>query len=118
MSIESTNKLKKEVRSLYCEMATKVAAHMGTKRYASDCFCADNTEPVGTFDHSRSVINFISEAVADRIDKEKHDKITDIMNACDVVIALEDIPGDISDNEALGRMIQYAKNALSHERRR
>lgn len=105
--------IKDEVRSHYCEIAHKAAIHLGFPKIAADCFCSDN-KSVGTFDHSRGVVEFVKEAVDKRIRDEQEQHMAELGALCQSVIDWSESPGDATENSMAFVLVEYARQTLNN----
>jgi len=61
---------KSEVIEALCELADKVGEHIFNHTVASDCFC-ENGGPDELFRFDEEVLQFIKDAVDEKLNKEK-----------------------------------------------
>lgn len=71
---------KAEVIRNFCALSTKVMKEVYNYREAADCFCSDNNTPDEHFVFSDSVMEFIDDAVNERIEREKDRAYYDYLN--------------------------------------
>lgn len=65
---------KKEVIEKFCELATKVGAEVFNHHFAHDCFCGavPMVTSLHTFQFETPVLDFIVEAVNEKIERESN----------------------------------------------
>jgi len=66
---------KEEVIRQYCSIGGEVAEHVFGFLEAADCFCSDTLEGF-SFQYSRRILDYIRDAVHDRIKKEREELLS------------------------------------------
>ena len=62
---------KEEVIAAFCHLATRVGNDVFKNEFAHDCFCGQNFLANHNFQFDEKIINFISEAIDEKIAKGK-----------------------------------------------
>mgnify|MGYP001579131293 FL=1 len=58
---------KQEVIATMCELCSIVGREKFDSRFPHDCFCGENPFKIGDFKFSREVIDFIREAISEKL---------------------------------------------------